>query len=512
MEQRVESMFSMLRTHMEEIRNLKESVTSLEKEIKYLKGVNYVFMQSLDNNVNHCNYRKYGEMEQQVERMFSMLGTQMEEIRNLKDYVANLEKEIKSLKGADLTTTPTDGNNQDNDTDLSNKAGQFGTRFLLTFPPVVGDIEKIQLLVVAVQQAVVQITSEMIGLDDSVVVSDRTGLRMDLPNSLIQGSSFLGSNVVTVTSSSPISLFVVLFSNSGAGDGYIAVPVNRLKTRYFFSNNLRGFISIAAEYDTSLSVEVLGGIHSSFLYNSTDVGKTLPFNITLRKGEMLQLISIYHVLGEVSASMPFSALTGSYSDASTSMHGYRSSYVESLIDLEDRIFIVPNFSNATQNRVTCISNTSVNAISSGIVKYTNGPYIFIDEFKSATFIKTNTISFCQYFGHGFSISIPGISSYGSYFRYITPTATSYDHHAAVIIESQYESGIYFKEHDSNNSIRVSRTEQTSVEDKDYDVLYYNLGSGQYEISHQDETVRFMVLAYGFGVNVNASYGFPVGFT
>ena len=358
-------------------------------------------------------------------------------------------------------------------------------QFLLAFPQVYGTLSKIQMNVVALASTSVKLTSPVSGVNRSIWVDQSSGAAVDLPLALEQTSP-TAQKYVLVESNANISVRVVQFVQGHTSDGYLAIPTTSYAKSYIFTCNQGGALSLASLNDNIL-VTISGGSSENL--------------------QKLHTYQRYQSLGVVNASEGFMFIYGS--NATTSYSNYRTSYLEVGVPNNDNqfIFIVPMFSGSTDQAVICKTFGNLNISSSLIRGQFSGSYVFINRFTSAQFIYADKSAHCTYEGHGFSTIIPPVTSYTNFYRFLTPSVTTFTHHAAIMVLSSNKDGIRVDQSLPN----IAKEETVVVQSTYYSVLYLNITSGQHDITHVDPSVSFGVILYGFGVSGTGSYAYPGGF-
>ena len=386
----------------------------------------------------------------------------------------------------------------------------FGTDFILAFPEGYKNATKIQMNIVALTSANVSITSPIPGVNRTVIVETATGTSVDLPTTLVQTSG-IEDKYVRVQSDSDISVTTVQFTQQHSSDGYLAIPSNRMGTMYTFSNNNRGILSIVGlSYHTHITITV-----TSSGYLLSEHGSVKSLSMTLSKFKTYQVkcstgTFSSNCMGYISTTSPCLLLYGSYIESYYSP--FYTSYLEEGVQPFNAplAFIVPRLSTSSSQIVYCLSRTSMKIETDndyGNTYYSGSSYTYIRWFTTSKYIKTNQSASCTYVGHGFSTIIPPVKSYTNYYKFLTPSVTTFLHYAAIMILSPDQDGVRV---DCCQPIIV-KEESVTVDNISYSVLYVSFPSGQHEITHVNSSVSFGVILYGFGVSGTGSYAYPGGF-
>ena len=381
--------------------------------------------------------------------------------------------------------------------------GSFGTEFALTFPEGFGNITKLQINIVSIDSATVQLTSPIAGVNQSFVVHPAVGKMVNVPTSLVQMALVKENKYVMVTSDNNISVTVVEYIPGRSSDGYIAMPNRMLSDSYVCMSNNYGMMSLVARNDnTNISISVTDGF--SLISTRGNVKST---SLTLSKLQTYEVKCNAYCLVKVKGSVPFTLIYGSYENSRYS--SYTTSYIEQIVPLTNSIpltFIVPMLSTLSDQIVFCVgeSNIKINSDHTGDL---SGPYTYIYNFQSAKYILTNQSAICTYEGHGFSTIIPPVTSYTNYYRFLTPSVTTFTHQAAIMVLTSNKDGIRL---DQTLPI-LAKQDTVVVQSTSYSVLYLNITSGQHDITHVNSSVSFGVILYGFGVSGTGSYAYPGGF-
>ncbi|KAL3880274.1 hypothetical protein ACJMK2_032523 [Sinanodonta woodiana] len=101
--------------------------------------------------------------------------------------------------------------------------------------------------------------------------------------------------------------------------------------------------------------------------------------------------------------------------------------------------------------------------------------------------------------------IPGIHQFSS--DYLFPTKTDHNemkHYVAVIIRNNSLSGLRL-----DGKLLVAKIFPVHFSEEDYVVVVQELRGYVHKLTHNDHTIKFGALVYGFGANLG--YGFPAGF-
>ena len=382
-------------------------------------------------------------------------------------------------------------------------SGYFGTEFVLTFPEGYGIITKLQINIVSKDSATVQLSSPIAGVNQSFIVHPDVGKTVNVPTSLVQTELVKENKYVMVKSDNDISVTVVEYIPNHSSDGYLAIPTNNLYDSYACISQNRGMMSLVARNDnTNISISVTDG----FSLISTR-GNVKSISLTLSKLQTYEVKCNGYCLVKVEGSVPFTLIYGSYENSHYS--SYTTSYIEQIVPLTNSTpltFIVPMLSTLSTQIVLCIgeSNIKINSDHTGKL---SGPYTYINDFQSSKYITTNQSALCMYDGHGFSTIIPPEASYTNYYRFLTPSVTTFTHHAAIMVRTSNKAGIRLDQ----SLPTIARQETVVVQSTSYSVLYLNITSGQHDITHVDPSVSFGVILYGFGVSGTGSYAYPGGF-
>ena len=383
-------------------------------------------------------------------------------------------------------------------------SGHFGTEFVLSFPEGYGNITKLQINIVSMDNATVQLTSPITGVNQSFIVDPAVGRTVNVPTSLVQTTLVKENKYVMVTSDNDISVTVVEYIPGHSSDGYLAIPTNTFGDSYVSMSNDNSIISLVAGNDnTDISIDVTRG--TSLISNGGSVKST---SLTLSKLQAYEVKCGRWCAVKILSSAPFSLLFGSYEE--TSFTSYTTSFIEQITPLPNPpstlTFIVPMLSVSTEKVVFCSGQSNI-SITSDDETYIIGYYAFILEFQTSKYIITNQSAICIYEGHGFSTIIPPVTSYTNFYRFLTPSVTTFTHHAAIMVLTSYKDGIRVDQ----TLPTIAKQETVIVKSTSYSVLYFNITSGQHDITHVDPSVSFGVILYGFGVSGTGSYAYPGGF-
>ena len=161
---------------------------------------------------------------------------------------------------------------------------------------------------------------------------------------------------------------------------------------------------------------------------------------------------------------------------------------------------------SSEQIVVCFGDSNIN-ITSDHTTTLYGSYALINKFRTSKYITTNQSALCIYESHGFSTIIPPVTSYTNFYRFLTPSVTTFTHHAAIMVLSSNKDGIRVDQ----TLPTIARQETVVVQSTSYSVRYLNLTSGQHDITHVDPAVSFGVILYGFGVSGTGSFAYPGGF-
>ena len=347
----------------------------------------------------------------------------------------------------------------------------------------------------ALKNTTIVISSSTPGFNCSVSVGSVNGMAIQIPTTVMQtsGKAF---KYVHVQATSAVSVTTMTYVPGHTADGYLAIPSSRLGTLYNFYNDHVGISSLVALFDnTNITIAVV---------RQNQNNGTSFFSITLDKYQSF-VARCWFCLGYVNASHPIALRYGSY-QACCAYTTFRTSYIEEAVEVHNSplTFIVPMFSASHSHTVNCVS---VRDLQMNAANNTNRQFQYISYFKSATYISTNHSASCTYTGNGFSTIIPAVTSYAKYYRFLTPSVTTFIHHAAVMILTSAKDGVRV----DNSQPTISKQDTVTVHSTSYSVLYLNITSGQHDITHTSPSVSFGVILYGFAVNVNGSYAYPGGF-
>ena len=382
----------------------------------------------------------------------------------------------------------------------------FGTDFLLVFPEGFGNITKIQINIVALTRTTVKLTSPVPGVNNTVAVDPSMGAAVNLQNTLVQTSLMKEHKYVHVESDHDISVAVVEYIPGHSSDGYLAIPTNKLGSRYFFTNTNNGRISILALNDNTY-VNVTQPYGYKFI---SDRGNVSSLSLLLSKLESYQVKCRVPCTGYLHASSAVSLWYGSCRDGYNNFYYTTSSVEEGTLAYQGpSMYIVQvlYISRYATNIVECLSDRYMQIKTSHNTSALYGPSTYISAFKSAQYITTNQSATCTYSGHGFSVSIPPVKAYTNYYRFLTPSVMNFTHRAAIMIRSHDKDGVRL----DNSHPNFLRQETVKVESMSYTVMYLNVTSGQHDITHITPSVDFGVILYGFGVSGTGSYAYPGGF-
>ena len=381
-------------------------------------------------------------------------------------------------------------------------AGHFGRHFVLSFSVVSGNASKTQINIVSLVQTDVTILSPISGVNRTVHVNSSSGLSIDLPSTLIKRKQS-GNNYIKLESSSSISVTALTLVQGYTADGYLSIPSSRLGMLYYFVNNRESVLSFMALNDnTHITVTVTAGLYL-ISPNGTNV-KSLSIKLSSLDGYQIKCSD--WCCGYVNSSSPISFRYGSYNSYSDTDFLYTTSNTEEAVQVNTSplAFIVPVFSTSQQG-VLCVSSSNMTIQTDNTDAYRQGAYTFIAKFTSAKYVMTNQSASCTYYGHGFSVIIPPISSYINSYRFLTPSLPNFTHHAAIMVLTANKRGIRL-----DSSSPTARQETVSIESQSYSVLYINLTYGQHDITHVKPSINFGVVLYGFMVDGNGSYAYPAG--
>ena len=167
-------------------------------------------------------------------------------------------------------------------------------------------------------------------------------------------------------------------------------------------------------------------------------------------------------------------------------------------------FIVPNLGTSSEHIVFCLSTTSMTIKTDNNHRSLSGSYTYIRSFTTSKYIKTNQSASCTYVGHGFSTIVPPVKSYTNYYKFLTPSVTSFLHYAAIMILSRDQDGVRI----DCCQPSIVKEDSVTVDSTSYSVLFVSFPSGQHEISHVNSSVSFGVILYGLGVSGTGSYAYP----
>ena len=317
-------------------------------------------------------------------------------------------------------------------------------------------------------------------------------MAIQIPTTVVQtrGKAF---KYVHVKAASAVSVTTITYVPGYTADGYLAIPNSRLGTFYNFYNDHGGISSLVALFDnTNITIAVVQNNGTSFI------------SITLDKYQSF-VSTCNFCFGYVNASHPIALRYGSY-QACCAFTPYQTSYIEEAVDVHESplTFIVPMFSTSHSHRVYCVS---VRDVQTNYANNTNRPFRQVSFFRSAFYISSNHSASCTYTGNGFSTIIPPVTSYAKFYRFLTPSVTTFTHHAAVMILTSAKDGVRL----DNSQPTISKQDTVTVNSTSYSILYLNITSGQHDITHISPSVSFGVILYGFAVNVKGSYAYPAGF-
>ncbi|KAK3108728.1 hypothetical protein FSP39_014319 [Pinctada imbricata] len=361
-------------------------------------------------------------------------------------------------------------------------------------------------MVVSLDDGSITLSSDISGVDRSVDISSKSGLSLSLPTSLLRGGSFVARNSVTIRSNTDIAVFVVILGSSGTGDGYMAIPATSLSKKYFFSMNQNALLSIVSFSDeTNINIVSNAGTNINLRSSGLSSSNT---NITLARGQVLQIRHSSWVMGYVTSSKPFMFLHGSHGDSAYSR--YRASFIDSVFYTDARFFIIPLLYNGTDTVTFCNRKRSL-SVTSNLRVSTSSNYVYIGSLKKVSYIRADFQTSCHYIGHGFSVSVSPVTSYSTYCRFLTPYGSNFTHHAAVTVKTAVDDGIKLQNIPNKNDITENHRETITVDGVSYSAIYYTVEAGQYEVYHTSPNVTFGVISYGFGKGANTAYGFPVCF-
>ena len=371
----------------------------------------------------------------------------------------------------------------------------------MTFPEPYGIATKTQINIVGLIGTAVTISSPIAGVNRTVRVNPATGLSIDLPPTLIQRVEGKGNKYVRVESDFDISVAALTFVPDHTADGYLAIPSSLLGTLYFFYGSGIALLSLLAlNDDTHVTVTFNAKKYATYA-NGT---KVKSLSLLLSSFELYQVRCPSWCAGYINSSSSLSVRFGTigYNGSTTP---YDTSYIEEAVQVNDSslIFIVPVF-NSSSNIVLCVFTSGMKIDTDH--EYDNDNYsLWLSNISSTKYIKTNQTCSCTYDGHGFSTIIPPVQSYTNFYRFLTPSLPNFSHHAAIMVLSSEKSGIKL-----DNSSPNAREETVSVHSQLYSVLYLDVSSGQHDITHENPSLNFGVILYGFKVDGNGSYAYPGG--
>ena len=368
----------------------------------------------------------------------------------------------------------------------------FGTEFFLTFSSYT--VKNVQLNIVALVDTNVTISSLTLGVNRTIQIDATTGSAVDLPASLVQqadGKQEKGEKIVRVKADSYISISALNFVPNVSSDGYLAIPSSKLGKVYTFYCEYACIGSLVA------------------LHNNTNV--TLTLSEYRNKSSFISLsqyqsytFTYVHGSGIIKANHPIALRYGSVGACCISSNHYASLIEEAVEAYNSPLtFIVPSFANSTAQYVMCVSATYMENKTDVSINRQYTPYIFL---KAAKYITTNQSASCTYYGNDFSTIIPPVKSYTNFYRFRTPSVTTFTHHAAIMVLTTRKYGIRV----DNSPTKVPREETVRVDSTSYSVLYLNITAGQHDITHTKPSVNFGVILYGFAVGERGSYGYPGG--
>ena len=373
----------------------------------------------------------------------------------------------------------------------------------MTFPEGYGNITKLQINIVSLDSATVQLSSPLSGVNQSISVEPSTGKAVNVPTSLVQASLIKENKYVMVTSDNDISVTVVEYIPGHSSDGYLAIPTYMANDRYICISNEWSIMSLVAIHDdTNVLIRRLKG---GYLKSTNGIVNSI--SLTLSRLQTYQVKCHSYCQVKINGSSPFLFLYGSY--IASGYSSYTTSYLEQIIppsNLSSFTFIVPMLSLSSEQIVFCFGDSNIN-ITSGHITTLYGSFAVINKFQTSKYITTNQSAICVYEGHGFSTIIPPVTLYTNYFRFLTPSVTTFTHHAAVMVLTSNKDGIRVDQ----TLPTIAKQETVVVQSTSYSVLYLNITSGQHDITHVDPSVSFGVILYGFGVSGTGSYAYPGGF-
>ncbi|KAK3107172.1 hypothetical protein FSP39_008502 [Pinctada imbricata] len=363
---------------------------------------------------------------------------------------------------------------------------------------------EIQVLIVSLDDGTINLTSDEPGVDRIVSITSNKGLTLSLPVTLVKTGSYVGRKTVTVESSIDIAVFVAILGSSGTGDGYMAIPITSLQKKYFFSSNIGIRLSVVSFYEnTEIGFTVTVGSAVSL----NELGLSSNSNITMGRGQNLQVQKGGGPMGYVTGSKPFMLLQGSRAD---STFQYITSITDSVFFTAANLYIIPYLYNGT-DAITFCNPTGIQSAKSDGKVYSSTNYLLLKYLTKVRYIQTDFPTSCQYIGHGFSITVPSVSSYTTYCRFLTPYQQRFTHHSAVLIKTEYDSEIKFIDIGTGHEVSPDYKEVVTVEGVSYSALYYNIEPGQYEVYNGNPNATLTVISYGFGKGIQAAYGYPVCF-
>ena len=356
----------------------------------------------------------------------------------------------------------------------------------------------------SLDSATVQLTSPIAGVNQSFIVHPAVGKAVNVPTSLVQTALVKENKYVLVESDNDISVTVVEYIPNHSSDGYLAIPTNNLGDAYASMNNNEGILSIVTRNnETNISINVTDGYDLI-----TNVGNVKSMSIAVSKLQTYEVKCSAYCTLNVKGSAPFSFTYGSYR-GSTSYSPYWTSFIEQITPLPKAnalTFIVPKLSLSSNQVIFCTGGSNM-IIKSDHTGQLSGPYTYINSFQSSKYIATNQSAICIYEGHGFSTIIPPVTSYTNFYRFLTPSVTTFTHHAAVMVLTSNKDGIRVDQ----TLPTIAKQETVVVNSTWYSVLYLNITSGQHDITHVNSSVSFGAILYGFGVSGTGSYAYPGGF-
>ena len=204
----------------------------------------------------------------------------------------------------------------------------FGTEFLLTFPEGYGTITKLQINIVSLDNAIVQLTSPIAGVNQSFIVDPAVGKVVNVPTSFVQTALVKENKYVMVTSDNGISVRVVEYIPGHSSDGYLAIPTNTLGDSYVSMSDDNSIISIVTGNDNrNISISVTDG--TSLVTNGSNAKS---MSLTLLKFQTYEVKCSGYCTLNVKGSAPFSFWYGSYR-GSTSYSPYWTSFIEQITPL-----------------------------------------------------------------------------------------------------------------------------------------------------------------------------------